>query len=78
VKGDTLFFSASRNGQDKLMAWDDGGRKLFEVLDSYTGIQQAAPLATGLLYIAHHLRGVLCCILQKQTTGKLIKMNGCR
>lgn len=43
VRGDTLFFTAAREGQDKLMAWDDTQKQMYEVVSRYAGIQQAAP-----------------------------------
>jgi len=47
VAGDTLYFTAARQGQDILMAWDDKGKRLYEVLNSYAGIQQSAPREDG-------------------------------
>jgi hypothetical protein len=52
VRGDTLFFTAGREGQDKLMAWDDRNKQLYEVVDRYAGIQQAAPLANDSIVYA--------------------------
>jgi hypothetical protein len=52
VKGDTLFFTAVRGGQDILMVWDDKGKRLHEALNSYAGIQQSAPRGDGTVMYA--------------------------
>jgi hypothetical protein len=44
VKGDSVFFTANRSGQDKLMVWDDRRQVLLEATSRYAGIQQAAPM----------------------------------
>jgi len=43
VSGDTIYFTATRKGQDKLMIWDDANSKLYLVANRYTGIYQAVP-----------------------------------
>jgi hypothetical protein len=47
VSGDSVYFTASRNGQDKLMLWDDAGAQLFVAGNRYTGIYQAVPSGDG-------------------------------
>ena len=47
VAGDSVYFTASRNGQDKLMIWDIKGEKLLAAGSRYTGIYQAVPTAGG-------------------------------
>ncbi len=43
VKGDSVFFTATRGGQDKLMIWDDLRQVLLESTSRYAGILQAVP-----------------------------------
>lgn len=43
VKGDSVYFTATRSGQDRLMIWDDRQQQLLEATSRYAGIQQAAP-----------------------------------
>lgn len=44
VQGDSVFFTATRGGQDKLMIWDDRQQQLLEATSRYAGIQQAVPM----------------------------------
>lgn len=60
VKGDTVFFTAAFRGQDRLMALDMESRQVFEVLGSYAGIHQSAPLDNGTaVYTTHTAWGSL-------------------
>jgi hypothetical protein len=43
VRGDSVLFTATKDGQDQLLVWDDGTRELKELLSRYAGIQQAVP-----------------------------------
>ena len=47
VSGDSVYFTASRDGQDKLMIWDDLSGSLFTAGNRYTGIYQAIPSEKG-------------------------------
>jgi len=47
VSGDSVYFTASRNGQDKLLVWDDANARLFVAGNRYTGIYQAVPAGDG-------------------------------
>lgn len=52
VKGDTLYFTAVRDGQDKLLAIDLQTKSIMELAGSYTGVQQATPTVDGKLTYA--------------------------
>ena len=47
VRGDSVYFTASRDGQDKLMIWDDAESVLSIAGNRYNGIYQAAPAEGG-------------------------------
>lgn len=44
VQGDSVYFTATRSGQDKLMIWDDRRQLLLEATSRYAGIQQGVPM----------------------------------
>jgi hypothetical protein len=43
VQGDSVLFTATNDGQDQLLFWDDDTKEVKELLSRHAGIQQAVP-----------------------------------